>query len=70
VDKDLTKSGVGVKDWAGTLTEATSTVMALSSAVTTAKGIIDVFNQPDVSGWDIFSTVLSGIAGGIVPAVV
>ena len=57
------KAGQGTKDWADGIANATSTIMALGSAITSVQGLIDVFNNPDATGWDKVSAIISVIVG-------
>lgn len=67
LEKDLNdnfeKSGNKAQDWADGIANATSTIMALSSAITSVQGVIDVFNDPDATGWDKVSAIISVIVG-------
>lgn len=63
LDDSFEKSGSKTQDWADGIANATSTIMALGSAITSVQGAIDVFNDPDATGWDKVSAIISVIVG-------
>lgn len=57
------KSAKGaISDWATGVTAAASTVFSLVSILNAAKGAFDALTNPDLSGWEKFTTVLSSLA--------
>ena len=64
-NKEVKDSG-GLIDWADSVGYVTSNVAALGSTITSAMGIIDVFNNPDATAWDKISAILTGLVG-IIP---
>ena len=67
LDKSF-KNKANISDWADQISDTTNVVMSFSSILTSAQGIVDVFNNPDASGWDKVMALMSGVAG-IAPAV-
>ena len=63
LEESFGKSGKSTNDWADGIANATSTIMALGSAITSVQGAIDVFNDPDATGWDKVSAIISVIVG-------
>ena len=60
---DRMKSAKGaISDWATGVTAAASTVFSLVSILNAAKGAFDALTNPDLSGWEKFTTVLSSLA--------
>ena len=57
-----------INDWADNVANVTGVIMGLGSAITSVQGAINVFNNPDSSGWDKFFAVLS-LATSILPIV-
>ena len=57
------KSSKGaISDWATGITAAASTVFSFVSILNAAKGAFDALTNPDLSGWEKFTTVLSSLA--------
>ena len=57
------KANQKTQDWADGIANATNTIMSLGSAITSVQGAIDVFNDPDATGWDKVSAIISVIIG-------
>ena len=55
------KSTGGLTDWADTVSMATNVIAGLSSAIMSTQAVIDVFNDPDATGWDKIQAILSAV---------
>lgn len=51
--------------WSNAIVSASNAVMALGSVINSVQGLIDVFNNPDMSGWEKFTALLTSV-GSIV----
>ena len=57
------KSAKGaIHDWATGVTAAASTALSFVSILNSAKGAFDALTNPDLSGWEKFTSVLSSLA--------
>ena len=50
-----------LKDWADGITATASVLTAASSVLASFKGLMDTLNDPDISGWEKFITILSSV---------
>ena len=58
--------------WATSITNAATTISRLSMTMTSAINIIKTFSDPDMSGWEKFSSIMMSlpmVLGGIVPII-
>jgi hypothetical protein len=50
------------KSWADTLIAGANAAMAASSAISMLSGVVDTLNNPDLSGWEKFTTILTTVS--------
>ena len=61
-EERLKASKVTIQDWASKLVSLGQSMMSIVSIVNSAKGAIETLTNPDASGWEKFSAVLTSFA--------
>lgn len=56
LEEDAAKN---LNDWASSITQVTTMVSSLGTVISSVQGLIDVFNDPDSTGWEKFVAVLT-----------
>lgn len=56
LEEDATRN---LNDWASSITQVTTMVSSLGTVISSVQGLIDVFNNPDSTGWEKFVAVLT-----------
>jgi hypothetical protein len=60
------KNAKGVqKTWSDTLVKSADSVMSLTSGLTSLTSIFSTLSNPDLSGWEKFTSVLMSLGMGI-----
>lgn len=55
-----------LSDWAASISQVTTALMSLGTVISSVQGLIDVFNNPDTTGWEKFTAVLTQV-GFVIP---
>ena len=55
-----------LSDWAASISQVTTALMSLGTVISSVQGLIDVLNNPDTTGWEKFTAVLTQV-GFVIP---
>jgi len=68
--RDTINASIGnQKTWADSIVSTASAVMSLSSAISMLGSLVDTLQNPDMSGWEKFLSVLTTL-GMVIPMVI